>query len=118
MKKIKRILITSLICVFAISLFVFSTKKVNATKSDNGKGNWTPTETITQNVLGMEHLSVYGNANDTKPQHINVLLLKIMKKNIQVGLLLVKLMLTNILLDMGQILAQVLHTLLHKHIIH
>ena len=76
MKNIKRILLTSLICVFSISLFVFSTKNVNATKSDNGKGNWTPTETITQNVLGMEHLSVYGNANDTKPQHINVLSMK------------------------------------------
>lgn len=76
MKNIKRILLTSLICVFSISLFVFSTKNVNATKSDNGKGNWTPTETITQSVLGMEHLSVYGNANDTKPQHINVLSMK------------------------------------------
>ncbi len=75
MKNLKKILISFILILVAL----FQVKSVNAsttTTSDNGKGSWTPNKTETTEIYGMEHQSVWGNANDSKPQHINVLSMK------------------------------------------
>ena len=69
--------------IFLIVLFLFlvgikttNTYASNTTYSDNLNGKWTPDKTIKTEIMGMEHLSVYGVANSTNPQHINVLSMK------------------------------------------
>ena len=75
MKKTKKILffVTCMLCLVSVISFRM---KANATTSDNGKGSWDETKSEAINVYGMDHLSIWGNATDTKPQHINVLSMK------------------------------------------
>ncbi len=74
MRKIKRILFFT---IFFVTLCCSIHLNVSAsTKSDNGNGEWTPGKAETVDVFGMEHSSIWGKANDNKPQHINLLTMK------------------------------------------
>ena len=67
------LIISLLICV---GIKVNGTSAANTSFSDNQQGQWTPNRTETTNLFGMEHLSVYGVANKSNLQHINVLSMK------------------------------------------
>ncbi|MGM9899621.1 MAG: phosphodiester glycosidase family protein, partial [Bacilli bacterium] len=62
--------------LFMFVVVIAPKQRAYATTSDNGNGNWTPTKDETINVMGMEHSSVWGVANGTNKQHINVLSMK------------------------------------------
>lgn len=75
-------MIKKIFLLLLVSLFLFTSIKVskinaaNTTYSDNQNGQWTPNRTEETNIFGMEHLSVYGVANKSNLQHINVLSMK------------------------------------------
>ena len=75
MKKTKKILFFVMCMLCLISVLSFG-MRVTATTSDNGKGLWTPSKSEEINVYGMQHSSIWGKANGTNPQHINVLAMK------------------------------------------
>lgn len=75
MKKTKKILFFVMCMLCLISVLSFG-MRANATTSDNGKGSWTPSKSEEINVYGMQHSSIWGKANGTNPQHINVLAMK------------------------------------------
>lgn len=75
MKKIKKILFFT-ICLLSLCSVLQLKLKVTATTSDNGKGNWSPGKSEEVDVLGMSHSSIWGTANGTNPQHINLLAMK------------------------------------------